>query len=139
MEILNKTIIKIKTKKEFYLRYLVSSLVSGSMELGSFYLMNNFFAVNYILAAITSFVLSSITGYLMKRKLAFQNSYRPRRKQFIIFVLISMGGIVINTGTVILIVELFSAWPTFGKIAGMLTAFIYNYLMSRHITFKLMK
>ncbi|MFA5125499.1 MAG: GtrA family protein [archaeon] len=136
---LNAVLYKLKTKKEFYFRYLISSLTSGSVELGSFFVLNSWFEINYVLAAIASFVFSALAGYVMKRKLAFRNTYRPRRKQFTVFLLISLGGIIINTGTVIVFVEAFVAWPTLAKLAGILVAFVYNYLMSKNITFKIMK
>lgn len=129
----------ISIEENTFIRYIISSLTSGGVELGSFFLMNTLLGMNYVIAAILSFVFSTIVGYIMKRKLAFRNNYRPRRKQFTVFGVITIGGIILNTGAVILLVESTNLVPTIAKIAGILIAFIYNYFMSKYITFKVMK
>ena len=126
-------------EKKDFAKYIFASLVSGSTEFLSFYAIYSYAQVNYILTAVISFLLSTLVGYVMKRKFAFRNTYRPRRKQFATFAAATLGGAVINTGIVVLLVEFLSLSPTVSKLIGILIVFVYNYILSKDFIFHKMK
>jgi|GEM_PF-899948 len=132
----NSLIAKASSKE--IVRYIISSLISGLTEIGTFFIMSTILSMNYIIAAVVSFLIATIVGYIAKRKIAFNNKYRPRRKQFGVFAIITIGGIIINTSAVILLVEMTQTIPLIAKIIGILIAFVYNYLLSKYFIFKLM-
>jgi putative flippase GtrA len=109
------------------------------IELASFYIFNQIIGVNYIIATLVAFIFSASTNYVLQKKFTFKNNYSKKHIQFAVFLMITVGGIAINTSVTIALVETLKLWPPFAKIFAILAATIYNYFMNKKITFGKLK
>jgi putative flippase GtrA len=135
--IINKITEKAKVTKFF--RYVFFGAGAALVELASFYVITSIIGVNYIIAAPISFILAAITNYILQKKFTFNNTYREKHKQFLVFILISIGGLLINWSATIIYVELIHIVPLISKAFAIATALVYNYTMNKKITFGKMK
>lgn len=118
-----------------FFKYCFFGGIAALIELGTFFAFTEFNIINYFFAAPISFALAAITNYFLQRKFTFKNKYSKKHKQFTIFFIIAIGGLIINWTITIIGVEFFYLWPTLAKFIAILIALGYNYTLNKKITF----
>jgi len=126
-------------KSSKFIKYCFFGGLAAIIELASFFIINSFFEISYFIATPISFIIAATTNFILQRKFTFKNNYEKKHKQFIVFALIAIGGLIINWAATIAYVELFHLLPILAKFFAILTALIYNYTMNKKITFGKMK
>jgi len=124
-----------KIRKNTFFRYCFLGGIAALVELGTFYLMINYLGLNYILVAPISFVFGAITNYFLQSKVNFKSTYKNKHKQFTIFFVIALGGMIVNWIATVAYAEFLFLAPTIAKLGAILTALIYNYTLNKKITF----
>ena len=118
-----------------FFKYCALGAIAALFELGTFYVMIKLMQINYIFSSPIAFVIAITINYILQRKITFKNTYSKKRKQFAVFLIIALGGLLINWSATIIYVEIAHIAPMIAKLGAILTALIYNYTMNKRITF----
>ena len=97
------------------------------VELGGWY---------YLLAAGFSFTAAVINNYFLNKYWTFNDLSSKNFKQFFSFVLVSVGGLVINLGVMYFFVEQIKFDYLLSKAIASLVVLSWNFLMNKYIIFK---
>lgn len=87
-----------------------------------------------------SYVVAATTTWALNRAWTFRHraSDRPAHAQWALFVVVNLGGFVLNYGTYALLVTfvpLVAAHPVLGVAAGSLAGMFANFFLSRRLVF----
>lgn len=126
--------VKQEIVKEFS-RYFFVGLLCAVLDLAFLYFLVEFIHLWYLLAAIISFSLITYGGYFLQRSFTFRNTSENKKKQFTLFIVISVCGLVINTMSMYLFVSIFGIWYVFSNILIKAIVFLWNFLANKYITF----
>ena len=81
-----------------------------------------------ILASAISFTASVIVNYILSMKFVFKSKNQNKTNEFIIFVLLSIGGLIINQLIMWVGVRKLSAYYLYVKIFAMVFVPVYNFV-----------
>lgn len=92
-------------------------------------LLTEVFHVFYLLSSTLSFLVSLVFNYICSMKFVFQSrDDLSRRKEFFIFLVLSILGLLINQAVLWLMVELFHVWYAIAKIFATGIVMIWNFI-----------
>lgn len=132
-------------------KYVVVGLAGTVIDVGLFAVLiaRTFLGtdiVGRVVAASVSFVAAVINNYYWNRRWTFRNANNAVGRQFILFLLVSLGGWLLNTILFIafswLIIELSDlaqplTWMSItAKVAASGLVLLYNYILNRSVTFR---
>jgi putative flippase GtrA len=80
-----------------FMKFGVVGVIAFAIDFGLLVLLTEVFGVNYLVSATISFVVSVIFNYVASMRYVFTHKEdMSRRKEFVIFVVLSAIGLVIN-------------------------------------------
>ena len=124
--------------KRFF-RYCVCGGISAMTDIIIFFLLNELFNTYYLFALIISFTIAVTINYALQRRITFKNSYSKKHKQFTVFLILQIIGLIISGTIIVAQVELLNVWPTLARFITIWIVLIYNYKSNKLITFKHMR
>ncbi len=98
------------------------------IDYGIYTLLISVFNVYYITSSIISFTLSVIFNYILSIKWVFDVTKKQGVKEFAIFVILSVIGLVLNSLILYLSVELGHIHKLIGKIIATAIVMVYNFI-----------
>lgn len=91
-------------------------------------------------ARVFSYLVAATVTWIGNRKLTFADRPKaPRRKQWLKFLIVNLGGFAINYGTyaaLVASVPFVGANPVLGVAAGAITGMFFNYFVSNRYVFR---
>jgi putative flippase GtrA len=123
--------------KRQFIKYCFSGGIAALVDLGIFFLLNEFLSVHYIYSLTISFTIAAAINYTLQRKITFKSSYSKKHKQFAIFVAIQIIGLVFNGIVTTAQVEFLGAWPTLARFISILIVLLWTYTANKKITFNM--
>ncbi len=123
-------------EKQFF-RYCFGGGVSAIIDLAIFFILNEFFNLYYLYALTISFVIAAGVNYTLQRRITFKSNYSKKRKQFSVFIVIQIVGLIFNGILTTTQVELFGVWPTLARFISILLVLFWTYTANKKITFKM--
>jgi putative flippase GtrA len=125
-----------KLFKHSMIRYLAIAVVGVGLELGLFVVMTSVLHISYIIATPLSTALVIVYNWYLSRVFVFKKLSRHTiHKEFLLTVLVSIVGIVIQLAVTVLAVEKFKLIPLLGKMAAICITFFWNYWARRRFIF----
>jgi|SRR3989344_2429739 len=124
--------------KTFFI-YVVLGGLATIVDWGSYALGIYYFEWYYVLAVTISFVLGSITNFLLNKYLNFKNEYKKIHFQFLIYMTIAMIGLAITVFLMWLFIEIIGINKFISRVITTAITLIYNFLGHRFITFRLFR
>lgn len=92
-------------------------------------LLTEVFHVFYLVSSTFSFLVSLVFNYICSMKFVFQSrDDLSRRKEFFIFLVLSILGLLINQAVLWFMVELFHIWYAIAKIFATGVVMIWNFI-----------
>jgi len=122
-----------------FFRYCFCGGIAAITDLALFYVLNEWAKLYYLFALPISFTAAALVNYSLQRKVTFNNAYSKKHKQFAVFFLVEVIGLLLNGFFTAIQVEFFGVWPTLARFISIWIVLIYNYTANKKITFKLMK
>ena len=119
-----------------FLRYGVMAVIVVGIELASFWVMNDAFGINYLAATILSLAIGIVLNWLGSRYFVFGNSGHSAHKEFSLVAITSLFGVVLQTLTVSLAVEVANQAPILGKSIAIVVTFFWNYMVRKRYIYK---
>lgn len=92
------------------------------------YLCTEFLHIHYLISSIISFTVSVIFNYILSIKWIFDVKKKQDVKDFVIFIILSVIGLEINSLIMYVMVEKFGVYYMFSKIVSTAVVMVYNFI-----------
>ena len=92
------------------------------------YFCTEFLHIHYLISSIISFTLSVIFNYILSIKWIFDVKKKQDVKDFVIFIILSVIGLGINSLIMYVMVEKFGVYYMLSKIVSTAVVMVYNFI-----------
>ena len=116
-------------------RYFVMAVIIVSIELVTFQALI-LLGTDYLVATALSFVLAVILNWIGGRIFIFGKSRYHPTKEFLMVLVASVVGLVIQMTVVFVSVEILLLYPLIGKGLSIVFSFFWNYFFRAKIVYK---
>ncbi len=97
----------------------------------------HFFTLSgHIASLFTVYPITLLSGFLLNRFITFEDSNLGSKTQFIRYVMVSVGAILISYVLMKLFVDGLGFYPTLSKILTTILTVIYSYVLQSKFTFR---
>ena len=111
------------------IRFIIVGGIATIIDYIVFFLLHDYLRVNTLISNIISFTVSVIYNYIASINWVFEvNTNLDKKKQFIIYIILSIIGLVINTGIVYLCVDVLKMFSLIGKVIATTIVMTYNFI-----------
>lgn len=112
-----------------FMKFGVVGVIAFVIDYGLLALLTEVFGVNYLVSATISFTVSVIFNYVASMRYVFTHKEdMSRRREFVIFVVLSIIGLLINNGCMWAGVELLGSHYLIVKIVATAIVMIWNFV-----------
>ncbi len=112
-----------------FMKFGVVGVIAFVIDYGLLALLTEAFGVNYLVSATISFTVSVVFNYLASMRYVFTHKEdMSRRREFVIFVVLSVIGLAINNLCMWAGVELLGIHYLITKIAATAIVMIWNFV-----------
>ena len=121
---------KIKNNK-LLMQILKFGVVGGTaflIDYGIFTILSQLLNIHYLIASIISFSISVIYNYILSIKWVFDVSKKQTSKEFIIFIILSVIGLGLNSLIMYVSVDLMKIHEMISKIVATVIVMVYNFI-----------
>ena len=121
---------KIKNNK-LLMQILKFGVVGGTafiIDYGIFTILSQLLGIHYLIASIISFSISVIYNYILSIKWVFDVSKKQTSKEFIIFIILSVIGLGLNSLIMYVSVDLMHIHEMISKIIATAIVMVYNFI-----------
>ena len=92
------------------------------------YFCTEFLHIHYLISSIISFTVSVIFNYILSIKWVFHVKKKQDVKDFVIFIILSVIGLGINSLIMYVMVEKFGVYYMLSKIVSTAVVMVYNFI-----------
>ena len=92
------------------------------------YVCTEFLHIHYLISSIISFTVSVIFNYILSIKWVFDVKKKQDVKDFVIFIILSVIGLGINSLIMYVMVEKFGVYYMLSKIVSTAVVMVYNFI-----------
>jgi dolichol-phosphate mannosyltransferase len=118
------------------LKYLVTGLIGISINLGMLHLFVQGLGVYYLHASIMAVSISTIVGFILQKYWTFADQSSERlHRQFILYVIIAIANIGINTLVVYVLSGVLHFHYLIGQFAGAAVVALTSFFLYRYVLF----
>lgn len=111
------------------MRFGVVGVISFLVDYGILYVLTEKANIYYLLSAGISFTVSVVINYLLSMSWVFKSNKKKRGKkeEFIIFIVLSLGGLLLNQVMMYVFVDYMNVYYLLAKIVATAIVMIYNF------------
>lgn len=111
------------------MKFGVVGVIAFCIDYGLLAFLTEVFGINYLVSATISFTVSVIFNYIASMRYVFTHKESlSKRKEFIIFVILSVIGLIINNACMWAGVELFGIHYLITKIGATAVVMVWNFV-----------
>ena len=110
------------------IKFGIVGVVATVIDLGTLMLLKEIMHIDVLIASAVSFSVSVIANYILSMLFVFKGSENGKAKEFIIFVALSIGGLLLNQFVMWLGAEVMMIHYLWVKIFAMFFVPIYNFV-----------
>ena len=111
------------------MKFGIVGVIAFIIDYGTLYMFVEFFNINYLLAAALSFAISVIFNYIASMAYVFKRrNDMSKNREFVIFVFLSLIGLLINQIIMWICVEKISIFYMLAKIFATTVVMIWNFI-----------
>lgn len=120
-----------------FVRYFIVSLVALAADFGTLVGLTELFGIPYLVSNVAGFILGAVVVYIGGIVWVFANRrLSDARAEFIIFVMIGVGGLGVNEGVLWLFTSGIGFHYTFSKVFAAAASFAFNFLVRKYLLFR---
>lgn len=121
---------------EQFVKFCVVGGSGAIIDFGLTYLFKEKVKVNKYVANSIGFVSAATSNYILNRIWSFQNHNPAIGEQYLLFMAISVVGLLINNGVIYLLTKVFHLNFYVAKVLATGVVTLWNFLMNYLFTFK---
>ena len=110
------------------IRFGIVGVIAAVIEVGVLIALKEFLHFEVLIASAISFCVSVTVNYLLSMSFVFKSKKQGRLKEFVIFVLLSVGGLGLNQFILWVGVRFTTIYYLTIKIFAMIIVPIYNFI-----------
>ena len=112
-----------------FLKFAVVGLISFGIDWGMLIALVELFHLDFLMSTTISFITSVVVNYWLSMKYVFDHREgMSRRREFIIFVVLSVIGLVLNDGIVLALNAGLGLEANIAKICATALVMVYNFV-----------
>ena len=115
------------------IKFGIVGVIAALVDVGVLVLLKEFCDFHVLIASTISFCVSVVVNYLLSMKFVFKSKNQDKTKEFIIFVLLSIGGLVLNQIILWIGVNFTSIYYLIVKFIAMVAVPVYNFVTRKII------
>lgn len=110
-------------------KFGIVGVISTIIDFGLLYLFTDVFGIYYLVSAAASFLISLVFNYIASMKFVFHGRKDvSKRKEFLIFAVLSICGLVINELLLRVCVDRFGMHYMLGKVFATAVVMVWNFV-----------
>lgn len=121
-----------------FLKYLVCGGFATIADISILFVLSNVLHVNYLIAAALGFIIGVATNYSLNILLVFE-SQGKFKKEFTLFALIGIGGLLWTELVLWILVNNFGIYLMLAKIVAVILVLNWNFFMRKKFVFTALK
>lgn len=110
------------------IKFGIVGLIATVVDFGVLVLLKELLNVDVLIASAISFCASVVVNYLLSMAFVFESKKQNRIKEFIIFVLLSIGGLGLNQLILWIGVQFASVYYLIAKLFATIVVPVYNFI-----------
>ena len=117
-------------KKLFYqiIKFGFVGVIAAIIDVGLLTILRECLHIDVLVSSAVSFTVSVIANYILSMKFVFEGKQQSKTKEFVVFVLLSVGGLIINQFIMWLGVNCLDYYYLAVKIFAMIFVPVYNFV-----------
>ena len=115
------------------IKFGIVGVVATIIDFGVLMLLTEIGGVDILVASAVSFSASVVVNYILSMMFVFKGGNGNKVKEFFIFVLLSIGGLIINQFVMWLGTEIFSIYYLWVKIFSCIFVPVYNFITRKFL------
>lgn len=125
-----------------FLRYVVVGVLGTGIDLGALYLLTRLSGIDprtswlFPCFVTIAFLLAVVNNYVLNRLWTFGSRSSKVSTEFMRFLLVSVGGLLLTQGLMWLLVSLLGIWYLLAKAMTSLMVLIWNFGLNKFWTFR---
>ncbi len=125
-----------KLIKYKFIRFAFSGSIATIIDIILLYILTEYIGIWYLISAIFSFLVGSITHFSISRHWVFKNLEKTFWRQYLSFFIIHLGGLAINITGLYILVEYFKIYYIIAKLLVVILGVTWTFLGNKKFTFK---
>ncbi len=109
-------------------RFCVVGVIAAAVDVGVLTALCELLHTSVLLASAAGFFVSVVVNYILSMKFVFRSKGENRVREFALFVLLSLGGLLLNQLIMWLGAVVFTLHYLLVKIAAMVLVPVYNFV-----------
>ncbi|MEE1048397.1 MAG: GtrA family protein [Clostridia bacterium] len=110
------------------IKFGIVGVIATLIDLAVLMLLKEFMHVDVLVASAVAFSVSVIANYILSMLFVFKGSENSKVKEFIVFVALSIGGLLLNQFIMWLGTEIMTAYYLWVKAFALVFVPIYNFV-----------
>ena len=112
------------------MKFGIVGVVATIIDFSVLTILTEVFGVHYLTSAAIGFVVSTLFNYIASMRYVFNSRFGPheKRKELVIFILLSVVGLGLNQFFMWLFVEFFSIFYIFSKVLATVLVMTWNFV-----------
>lgn len=129
--------INVSKEKEELLIQIINFLIVGGIatliDWLLYFILYNYVKLSPLLANIISYSISTLYSYIISVKFVFNvNKNNSKKKNFIIFVTLSIIGLLLSEGLIYLMVNVFDLHKMLAKVISTIIVMFFNFVSKKY-------
>ena len=112
-------------------KFCITGGICTVIDFGVLFVLTEQIGLSYIISNIISVSLSTVINYILSKIVVFKFSNNLRN--FLVFIILSLIGLLINEGIIVLCVDFFTVDYKAGKVLATGVVMCFNYLTRRYL------
>ena len=110
------------------IKFGIVGVIATLIDLAVLMLLKEFMHVDVLVASAVAFSVSVIANYILSMLFVFKGSENSKVKEFIVFVALSIGGLLLNQFIMWIGTEIMTAYYLWVKAFALVFVPIYNFI-----------
>ena len=110
------------------IKFGIVGVIATLIDLAVLMLLKEFMHVDVLVASAVAFSISVIANYILSMLFVFKSRGNSKVKEFLVFVILSIGGLLLNQFIMWLGTEIMTAYYLWVKVFALVFVPIYNFV-----------
>ena len=112
-----------------FIKFVIVGLIAFAIDYGLLILFTEVFGINYLISATISFIISVIFNYIASMRYIYTHKQQySRKREFIVFCILAVIGLIINNVLLYMTVEIFGQDYKYMKLIAAVIVALWNFI-----------